>query len=305
VLQATPEALVRRLTAESARVFAAHRDAVGFRRVGSLLLADAATFAARREPDLFASDELSADEVHARVPWLGEGTVSAALLTPGDGVIDPAQLLAFYLDGARRGGVRIDFDVAVTAIDGSGPFWVDTTAGPLLAERLVNAAGAWAPELAACAGASPLSLVAYKRHLFLLAMTMPEELPYVWDLARDAYFRHDREGTLACMCDEEPSLELAETVTPTAEAVLRERMRPWVPVIAAAPLVRAWSCFRTKAADARPVIGPDPRLPAFFWLAGLGGFGVGASWEIGRLAARALGEGEAALPAEVLPARLV
>jgi D-arginine dehydrogenase len=117
------------------------------------------------------------------------------------------------------------------------------------------------------------------------------------------YFRRDAEGTLSCMCDEEPTAELAETVSPGAEELLRERLQPLAPELAAAPISRAWSCFRTKAPDALPVIGPDPRLPAFWWLAGLGGYGLGASWELGRIAARALLEGAKTLPPEVLPSR--
>ncbi|HEV8630734.1 MAG TPA: FAD-dependent oxidoreductase, partial [Thermoanaerobaculia bacterium] len=252
VLQAVPEPLLRRLTADSARIFAARAAEMGFHRVGSLLLGNAASFVGRRDAALFASHEVGDGEVRARVPWLAPETVATALETPGDGVLDPQRLLAFYLDGARRGGARVDFDVTVTAIAGRGPFRVDTTAGPLLAERLVDAAGAWACEIAAGAGAAPLPLVAYKRHLFILDAALPAELPYVWDLARDAYFRHDAEGALACWCDEEPTVALAETVTPTAEAVLRERLGEWVPALASAPLVRAWSCFRTKAPDALP-----------------------------------------------------
>ncbi len=66
----------------------------------------------------------------------------------------------------------------------------------------------------------------------------------------------------------------------------------------------AFKRFRTKAPDALPVIGPDPRLPTLWWLAGLGGYGLGASWELGRIAARALIEGAETLPCEVLPSRL-
>ncbi len=46
-----------------------------------------------------------------------------------------------------------------------------------------------------------------------------------------------------------------------------------------------WSCFRTKTPDDRFVIGWDPQLEGLFWVAGLGGHGMGCSWQIGRLAA--------------------
>ncbi|HXT20946.1 MAG TPA: FAD-binding oxidoreductase, partial [Thermoanaerobaculia bacterium] len=209
-----------------------------------------------------------------------------------------------YLDAARAAGVEVAFDAEVTRIEGDGPFRVETTRGSVEAERLVDAGGAWGAELAACAGASPLPLVVYKRHLFLHDFVLPRGMPYVWHLPLDVYCRHDAEGTLSCMCDEEATAALAETVEPGVEELLRERLRPLAPEIAASPIVRAWSCFRTKAPDGLPVIGPDPRLPAFWWIAGLGGYGLGSSWEVGRIAARALREGAETLPRDVLPSRL-
>ena len=37
--------------------------------------------------------------------------------------------------------------------------------------------------------------------------------------------------------------------------------------------------------DGRFVLGEDPLLPGFFWVAGLGGHGVTTSFSVGRLAA--------------------
>jgi D-arginine dehydrogenase len=303
VLQSVPEPLVRRLTAASAEVYARRAREVGFERCGSLLLGSSAAFEPLRDAAI-ASEVVSAEEARVRVPYIGDCEFEAVLFTPGDGVLDPQMLLGFYLDGARAGGAEIVFDAEVVRIAGEGPFDVETTAGAVRAERIVDAGGAWAGELAACAGASPLPLVAYKRHLFLHRVEMPRGLPWVWHLAREVYCRADSEGVLSCMCDEEPTVALAETVDDGAEELLRERVRPLLPAIAGVPLVRAWSCFRTKAPDSLPVIGPDPRRAAFWWLAGLGGFGLGSSWEMGRIAARALVEGVETLPPEVLPARL-
>lgn len=302
VLQSVEEPLVRRLTAASARVYAERAKEVGFERCGSLLLGSPAEFAARRDRAV-ESEGLASEAVRARVPWIASCDFEAALFTEGDGVLDPHRVLAFYLDGAREGGAEVAFGVEVTSIGGDGPFHVATSAGPVIAQRIVNASGAWAAQLAACAGAAPLPLVPHKRHLFLHSVELPPGLPYVWHLGWDVYFRRDAEGTLSCMCDEEPTAELAETVSPGAEELLRERLQPLAPELAAAPISRAWSCFRTKAPDALPVIGPDPRLPAFWWLAGLGGYGLGASWELGRIAARALLDGAKTLPPEVLPSR--
>jgi len=305
VLQPSLPPLVRELTAKSAHQLAGHAEEMGFTRTGSLLLAGRATLEVLRDDGLFASELLDGTAPRRRAPSLQTELAGAALFTPGDGVLDAERLLAFYVDGARTAGARVDLGREVTSIaPGGAPFTLTTPAGPVRAARVVDAAGAWATEVAASAGATALPLVAFKRHLFLLDGEMPAGEPYVWDLTLDVYYRHDREGILACMCDEEGTAELVETVSQGAEEELRRKLAGAFPWIAEARVRRAWSCFRTKAADALPVIGPDPRLPGFWWLAGLAGYGMGASWEIGRIAARALLEGEATLPPAVLPSRL-
>jgi glycine/D-amino acid oxidase-like deaminating enzyme len=84
-----------------------------------------------------------------------------------------------------------------------------------------------------------------------------------------------------------------------ADRVLRE-----LPALAGARVRQVWSCFRTKAPDGRFVIGPDPALDGFVWVAGLGGHGVGCSWAAGRVAAAAFRGLESELTRAFAPARL-
>jgi D-arginine dehydrogenase len=292
VLQSVASPPLRRCLAASCREYLARQDRLGYRPCGSLLLGSQAALAAVREPAVVASRELPADEARRRVPLLAGHDVAAALLTPDDGVMDIGLLLAFYLEGARAAGVEVRLRAEVTGLARAGADWtVETTAGPLAAGVVVDAAGAWAGELAALAGAAPLPLVPWKRHLFVLdGVAMDPAAPYPWSLERGFY--------------EERTASLAESVSPqiaerAAAVVLAE-----LPALADTTQRAAWSCFRTKAPDGLPVVGWDPVAPGFFWVAGLGGHGMGASWEIGRLAAtgilRAHGEREAAFA----PARL-
>jgi D-arginine dehydrogenase len=302
VLQSVADPLVRGLTVKSAAEYAARRNEVGFRISGSIQLGVAERLALLRG-DGVESHILTADEVRARIPLVANDLREPALWTPGDGVLDPHRLLAFFLDGARAAGAAVTMGADVVAVHGDGPFRVETSAGVWHAERVVDAAGAWSNELAARAGVDPLPLVAYKRHVFLQPASLDLSLPHVWLLDPEVYFRPDENGALTCMCDEEPTGVFEETVSERVEERLRERLGRLAPALAAAPITRVWSCFRTRATDSHPLIGPDPQRPRFWWLGGLGGFGLGASWEVGRLAARALTEGESTLPAEVLPSR--
>ncbi|MGL6211985.1 MAG: FAD-dependent oxidoreductase, partial [Paracoccaceae bacterium] len=50
-------------------------------------------------------------------------------------------------------------------------------------------------------------------------------------------------------------------------------------------LISSWAGLRTFARDRIPVIGRDPHQPAFFWLAGQGGYGFQSAPGISQLAA--------------------
>src|SRR5262249_40215690 len=77
--------------------------------------------------------------------------------------------------------------------------------------------------------------------------------------------------------------------------------------LAELPSIRTWACLRTFTDDKRPLIGWDPQLPWLFWVAGLGGSGIGISAPVGELAANLLLERPTQnkrLLAAVDPARL-
>jgi D-arginine dehydrogenase len=57
-------------------------------------------------------------------------------------------------------------------------------------------------------------------------------------------------------------------------------------------VTRRWAGLRSFVADKTPVVGRDPAKPAFFWLAGQGGYGIQTAPAMARLAA-ALAGGQA------------
>jgi glycine/D-amino acid oxidase-like deaminating enzyme len=305
VRQSVEDAAIRQAAAASQRYFAEHRREVGFQPSGSLLLGRRERLETLRDPERIESRWCSADEARRRVPLLEGHEFEAALETPGDGVMDVWALLQHYLQGARTQGVEVWLSCEVGRISGRGPFQVETSRGRIEAEILVDAAGAWASRVAALAGATPLPLVPWKRHLFVLEGMEPlrPETPFAWSLEREFYFRPDSGRLLLSICDEERSAELEPTVSPGITQEAADLVLKQLPALAGARVRQVWSCFRTKPADGRFVIGWDPQLERFFWVAGLGGHGVGCSWEVGRLAAAVFERREAA-PAAFSPGRL-
>jgi D-arginine dehydrogenase len=161
----------------------------------------------------------------------------------------------------------------------------------------VNAAGAWADEIARLADVRPAGLVP-RRRTAALAKLPPgldaDAWPMVCDVADTFYAKPESGGLLLSPSDSAPAppgdirpddLDVALAVD-RLEAVSTLRIRH---------ISHAWAGLRTAAADDMPVIGPDPAEPGFCWLAGLGGYGIQIAPAAGALLA-VLATGEAPPP---------
>jgi glycine/D-amino acid oxidase-like deaminating enzyme len=65
-------------------------------------------------------------------------------------------------------------------------------------------------------------------------------------------------------------------------------------------LISNWAGLRTFSPDRVLVIGPDPREPAFFWLAGQGGYGFQSAPAASQLAADLLSGRRSDLSADLV-----
>lgn len=91
--------------------------------------------------------------VHALEPALPEA--AAALWSPGTGIVDPHALTRSYLADAERHGATFVHHAPVARIElRPGGFRLETGRGPVEVERIVNAAGLFADEIAAMVGLS-------------------------------------------------------------------------------------------------------------------------------------------------------
>lgn len=288
VLQSTPNPDIRRIIALSQQSYAKHSQLVGFDQRGSLLLGSREHLSKLEDTELIPSQYRNKDEVRAQIPLLDQHRFEAALWTPTDGVMDISLLLKFYLANAQTQGVDLWLNCNLLGVHGNGPYRLETTRGVIEAQYIVNAAGAWAGEVALMAGASEIPLVAFKRHLFILRGIehIRSEWPFVWNQDKNFYFRPKSGGLLFSICDEEKTTRLEPTVSSDISQSLAEFIWLQLPALQQATKEKAWSCFRTSTPDSSFVIGWDPSSKAFFWVAGLSGHGMGASWEVGRFAAK-------------------
>jgi D-arginine dehydrogenase len=191
--------------------------------------------------------------------------------------IDVGRLHADYLGAARRAGAVLLADAGVQTIARAGAGWrLETRAGTVEADIVVNAAGAWADEVARLAGVTPLLIQPYRRTIIQLATdpAMPHDMPLIMDAAGRFYFKPEAGGRLwLSPHDETPTSahDVAPEELDVAIAIDRfEQAVDWRVL----RRERAWAGLRSFAPDRVPVYGFDTGTPGFFWFAGQGGFGI-------------------------------
>lgn len=296
VIQPSHSKSIRELCSRSRLFYQNHLDMTGFKQLGSLMLGSISSLENLQDPEMFSSYLWSAAKTQKQVPLLENHNFKSALWTPSDGIMDIQKLLYFYTQSANENGVRFCCGQRVEKIHRKkkNKFKISTTEGEITANRVVNAAGAWAGHLATVSGATSLELLVLKRHLFTLepSLSIDPGCPAVWNLDKEFYFRPYCGSLLFCPCDKKPAHSLDSNIDPEIQEYMTKLLKKELPLLNDSKQRDRWSCFRVFTPDGLPFIGPDPSLPEFYWVAGLAGYGMSASWEIGRLAALSIIDGQ-------------
>ena len=229
-------------------------------------------------------------ELEAHIPGLRpEWTLGA--FEPDCCDIDVAALHQHYLAHANRGGVELRCHAGLTHAVREADGWrlALSDGGEARCALLVNAAGAWADDVAELAGAAPLGIAPLRRTIAQLRTDppAPSSLPLVLDISERFYFKPDAGNLWLSPHDETPSpaCDAAPEEIDVALAIDRfEQVCDWQ----VQRLERKWAGLRSFAPDRLPVYGFDPGLPGFFWFAGQGGFGIQTAPAAADLAARLL-----------------
>lgn len=191
--------------------------------------------------------------------------------------IDVAALHQAYLRQFRRRGGEVRLATRLCAARAVGGGWqVETPDGVIACAILINAAGAWADDVARASGVAPIGLTPLRRTVVQLGVpSMPSpDLPLIMDLAGRFYFKPEGQGRVWLTPHDEapsPPCDAAPEELAVAEAIARfEKAVDW-PI---ARVEHVWAGLRSFAPDRAPVYGFDPDRPGFFWFAGQGGFGI-------------------------------
>jgi D-arginine dehydrogenase len=229
-------------------------------------------------------------EIERLLPGVRPGW-DRALLEPTCKDIDVAALHALYLARARRAGATIVTGARLTAAERRDGRWrLETSAGEMTAGILVDAAGAWADEVAGIAGVRPLGIQPCRRTVVQLRVDppAPPDLPLVIDSRGRFYFKPESGGRLWVSPHDETPCDPCDCAPEEIDIVLAidrlEQVVDWKVV----RVERAWAGLRSFAPDRLPVFGFDPAAEGFFWCAGQGGFGIQTAPAASKLAAALL-----------------
>jgi D-arginine dehydrogenase len=191
--------------------------------------------------------------------------------------IDVAALHADYLRAARRSGAQIIVDQRIEAISRVHGGWqLESASEEFLADIVIDAAGAWADEIAVMAGTRPLGITPYRRTVSQLAVepAVASAMPLVIDALGLFYFKPATGGRLWLSPHDEtpsPPCDAAPEELDIATAIHRmEQAVDWT----VRRVEHSWAGLRSFAPDRAPVYGWDAVAPGFFWFAGQGGFGI-------------------------------
>jgi D-arginine dehydrogenase len=221
---------------------------------------------------------LNPEQILELAPALRPGLFAEALLDIDGFDMEVHALLQGFLRGARQAGAQIVTGAeAVTATHGSAGWRVAlSNADTVQAAVVVNAAGAWADEVAAAFGARPIGLQPRRRSAFTFRPPAGVDwaaTAMVCDVQEQWYFKPDAGQMLGSPANADPvpphdvqpeEFDIALGIHRIQEATTFTVARP----------TATWAGLRSFVPDGEIVIGFDPRQAGFFWLAAQGGYGI-------------------------------
>jgi 4-methylaminobutanoate oxidase (formaldehyde-forming) len=284
----------------------------GWREVGSLRLASSPERMEelRRQAGWakaygLAMDLIGPDEAQDRFPLMSADGVLGAAWLPTDGYLDPTGLTMSFAAGARAAGVRIATRTRATGIEvNGGRVWaVETDAGRVEAEVVVNAAGIFAAEVGQLAGVTVPVIPFAHQYLVTEAIDgVHPELPQLRDPDNLVYFRPEVRGLVMGGYERNPATfgldglpgdfngKLLPADWPRFEEISAGAVRR-VPAMADAGVRQMINGPEGFTPDNEFILG-ESEVRGFFVAAGFSAHGIAGAGGVGRQLASWIVDGE-------------
>ena len=220
---------------------------------------------------------LGREEILAIFPELRVDDVRFATFCPADGHADPNSILQGYVARAREGGARFDEGANVTAIERDDDRVTAVRCGDrrIVCGTVVNAAGAWAGEVAAQAGVT-VPVVPLRRQIFITnpVSGFDRDFPMTIEFATGLYLHHDSGGVLLGMADPRDPAGFDDRVNWEFLPEIVERGLARLPLLERATIKTGWAGFYEDTPDKHAILGRAPGLEGFVCAAGFSGHGL-------------------------------
>ena len=249
------------------------------------------------------------EEVHALLPQITDRELYGAVWMPGDGAVDPHIATHAVASAARALGVDVRTRTRVTGIDvrDGHVVGVQTEHGPIECEAVVNAAGMWAPRVAAMAGAFVCSVPVDHQHVALKAVeghVLPHDTPCFRDTDNLVYGKAESGGVLFGGYEPNPvsrwedgvPWEHGEQALPPDHGRFEQLMAGAVrrfPFLDGAGVVALVCHPDAMTPDGNPLVGPMPGVRGLWTAAGLSLNGFGGAGGLGKALAELYTSGAA------------
>jgi sarcosine oxidase, subunit beta len=277
----------------------------GYRQCGYIFMASSeehlqelrSSLEVQRSAGLTVSHEVSLSEIASLNPALNLEGVLGGTFCPWDGFIRPLEILRGFREAAERAGAVFEYGVdARLEIQGSRVTGVQTSAGLISSEVVVNATGAWAGELMRQAGLE-LEVQPSRRQVASTVPTsvLPEDMP-MSIFVDDGFHLRVRDGRVLLLKPaqhkhENPfSLEFDPSWLPDVLGSAHTR----VPVLRDVPIdpERCWTGLYEMSPDTHALLGRAPKLENLYLANGSSGHGTMHSPALGKLLSEMILDGK-------------
>lgn len=225
------------------------------------------------------AEHLDPESACALAPCLDASQLIGAVHDRDAMDIDVAELHQGFLRGMAQAGAGLRCNAALRAAhrDAQGLWTLTLEAGdPVQARCVVNAAGAWADEVATVCGAPALGIQPRRRSAFTFAApegVAVQDWPAVIGVDESFYFKPDAGQLLGSPANADPVAPHDVVAEELDVATGIYRIESMTSLRIHRPR-HTWAGLRSFAPDDDFVMGWDAQCQGFFWLAGQGGYGI-------------------------------
>jgi heterotetrameric sarcosine oxidase beta subunit len=236
---------------------------------------------------------LTPDEAKDIVPELDTNGIVAASFNPDDGVVFPWPFLWGYAEAARKLGVEVATftDVVGFETEGRRIDAVLTNRGKIRTHRVVNAAGAWSPEVARLLGVE-LPNRPHRHEICSSEPLKPWLSPLVADLTDGLYFSQSTRGEIVGgVSNDEVPEGIDQRSSHRFLALYARSLTRACPILGTVKVLRQWAGCYDITPDQNPIVGQVDEVADFFQVSGFMGHGFMMAPVIGKLMAQYIAEG--------------